>query len=209
MNYGTTAARSVKPIGPADHGREATEEEFDSSEDQEGFRSELIDGRLYVSPIPEAPHDSIEMWLLRLLIRYSEAHPEVINHVTNKSEVFLPGRARPTRPQPDIACYADYPVRLPRGMRRWREISPILVVEVASDDTAMKDFKRNVELYLEVPSIREYWVVDQRPDPNYPSLRVYRRRGQNWQKPIDISPGQTYTTRLLPGFELALDAPKA
>jgi Uma2 family endonuclease len=203
----TTTTRMI--LGPNDHGREISEEEFESAEDQEGFRSELIDGRVYVSPIAELPHDSIERWLIRLLERYADDHPEAINYVSNKSEVFLPRRARPTRPQPDIACYADFPHHVPRRQRRWRDISPILVVEIVSDDTAMKDYGRNVELYEQVTSIREYWIVDQRPDPDYPSLRVYRRRGRGWQKPIDVAPGERYSTRLLPGFELVLDAPPA
>jgi Uma2 family endonuclease len=201
--------RTLTKISPADHGRDMSEEEFESSKDEEGYRSELVDGRVYVSPVAEFSHDSIERWLIRLLERYADDHREVINYVANKAEVFVPGRSRPTRPQPDIACYKDLPVGRPRRQIRWRDVSPILVVEIISEDDAEKDLERNVELYAEVPSIREYWVVDPRPDPDYPSLRVYRRRGQNWQKPIDISPGQTYTTRLLPGFELALDPPKS
>jgi Uma2 family endonuclease len=204
---GESTLRTRNLIGPADHGREMSEEEFESSVDQEGFRSELIDGRLYVAPIADLPHGSILDWLVDLLQRYRYAHPEVIDFVHTQAEVFVPGRLRPTRPQPDIACYANFPHQLPRRQRHWRDVSPTLVVEIVSDDSAMKDFKRNVALYEQVPSIREYWIVDQRPDPDYPSLRVYRRRGKKWQKAIDVAPGETYTTRLLPGFELKLDAP--
>ena len=64
---------------------------------------------------------------------------------------------------------------------------------------------RNVELYLRVPSIREYWIFDPRQDPDRPTLRVYRRRGSRWQRPVDVAPGETYTTPLLPGFALLLD----
>jgi Uma2 family endonuclease len=202
--------QTVTKIGPADHGREITEEEFESSIDEEGYRSELIDGRLYVSPFPDPPHDSIEIWLLAMLLDYSRAHPEVISHVTNKAEVFVRGRARPTRPQPDITCFSNYPRQMARRLlRSWRDVSPILVVEVISESDPGKDLERNVELYVQVPSIREYWIIDQRLDRGYPSLRVYRRRGSAWQKPIDISPGETYTTRLLPGFRLELPSPEA
>jgi Uma2 family endonuclease len=201
--------RALTKISPADNGREMSEEEFESSKDEEGYRSELIDGRIYVSPLAELPHQSILDWLVQLLQEYRSNHPETINFVSAPAEVFVRGRARPTRPQPDIACYANFPHHLPRRDRRWRDVSPILVVEIISEEDVEKDLERNVELYAQVASIREYWVVDPRPDPDYPSLRVYRRRGQSWQKPIDISPGQTYTTRVLPGFELALDAPKA
>jgi hypothetical protein len=62
-----------------------------------------------------------------------------------------------------------------------------------------------VDLYLQVPSIREYWVLDPRTSAGQPTLLVYRRRGQRWQRVIRVAGGGTYTTRLLPGFTLVLD----
>ncbi len=60
-------------------------------------------------------------------------------------------------------------------------------------------------LYLRVPSIREYWILDPRTDADHPSLLVYRRRGARWQRPLAVAGGDTYTTRLLPDFSLVLD----
>jgi len=59
-------------------------------------------------------------------------------------------------------------------------------------------------LYFQVPSIWEYWLVDGLEDAERPSLRVHRRRGKRWHI-IDVAAGETYTTKLLPGFELMLD----
>jgi Uma2 family endonuclease len=83
-------------------------------------------------------------------------------------------------------------------------VSPLLVVEIASADDPEKDFLRNVKLYRLVPSIKEYWVLDPRDDPNHPSMRVYRRVGKKWRI-IEVAAGGTYTTKLLPGFKLVLD----
>jgi Uma2 family endonuclease len=58
---------------------------------------------------------------------------------------------------------------------------------------------------MQVPSIREYWIFDPRVDPDHPTLTVYRRRGRGWQNPIGVTPGETYTTKLLPGLELGVD----
>jgi Uma2 family endonuclease len=77
--------------------------------------------------------------------------------------------------------------------------------EILSDSTAEKDLDRNIQLYLRVPSIREYWIVDTRQDYDRPTLLVYRRRGERWQKPIHVAPGSVYTTKLLPDFRLPLD----
>src|SRR5258708_10401086 len=60
--------------------------------------------------------------------------------------------------------------------RRWQNVSPLLVAEVISEDTAEKDLERNVALYLLVPSIREYWIIDPRISPDEPTLTVYRHR---------------------------------
>jgi hypothetical protein len=36
-------------------------------------------------------------------------------------------------------------------------------------------------------------------------MLVYRRRGKSWQRVIELAFGDTYTTKLLPGFRLVLD----
>ncbi len=195
-------------LTPHHHGRRVSLEDFENAVFEEGYQYEIIDGRVYVSHLPEYPHASIEIWLLAMLLAYVAAHPKVANFVCPSARIFVRNRPGATCPEPDIALYRDFPVHLPRKKIRWRDFTPIVVIEIISPDNADKDFERNVELYLEVPTIREYWIVDQRPDPDYPTLTVYRRRGKKWQKPIIVSPGETYKTRLLPGFELKLDSPE-
>jgi Uma2 family endonuclease len=193
-------------LTPKDHGREIDPDEFESSTGEEGYKYEIINGRVYVSPVADLPQGDLEVWLFGKLWEYSQAHPEVINFLAPKSRIFIPGRAKATRPEPDISAYHDYPHDVPRRQRRWQDVSPFLVVEVISEEDPDKDLVRNVGLYLEVPSVKEYWVLDPRPDPDRPSLRVYRRRGRNWQKPIDVPYGATYQTpRVLPGFTLLID----
>jgi Uma2 family endonuclease len=200
----TTATRLK--LTPKDHGREIDPDEFDAADGEEGYHYEIIDGRVYVSPVPDNPTDSLERWLFEKLFLYSREHPEVINYLSPKTRVFVHSRPKATKPEPDIAAYNDYPHHLPRRQRRWQDFSPFLVVEVVSEEKPEKDLVRNVELYVEVPSIKEYWVLDPRPDPDRPSLRVYRRRGKNWQKPIEVPFGETYQTpRVLPGFTLVVD----
>ena len=199
-------ATVITKFGPKDHGRAMSLEDFLASSGEPGYKYELIDGRVYVSPAADQPHDSLDTWLFRVLLDYSRAHPEVVNYVSPSARVFVHGRRAATCPQPDLAAYHDFPHHLPLRQRRWQDLSPLLVVEIISEDTAEKDLERNVELYLEVPSIREYWVIDPRSDPDRPTLRVYRRRGARWQKPIEVAYGETYASpRLLPGFALLVD----
>lgn len=195
---------TVLKLGPGDHGRAMALEDFLAGDFEEGYQYELIDGKLYVSPEPNLPQDWVEKWIYRKLLRYSEQHPEAINYVSNKARVFIPSRARATCPQPDLAAYRNFPLHRPIRELRWQEVSPVLVGEVLSLEDPDKDLVRNVELYLQVPSIKEYWLFDTREDPEQPTLRVHRRHGKRWRL-LEFSYGATYTTRLLPGFALAID----
>ena len=200
---GTPSRRNY--LRPRDAGRDMSLEDFENADGQEGWTYELIDGRIEVSPTPELPHDSILSWLNRCFVKYSESHPEVINYISNHGRVYIPDRPAPTCPQPDFAVFHNFPLDVPRRQRRWEDVSPILVVETISPRYRNKDLIRNVELYLQSPTIREYWVFDPQADDDEWVLRVYRKHGRSWQKPIDLPAGATYTTRLLPDFALVID----
>jgi len=181
-----------------------TLEEIETADALEGYSYELIDGRLEVSPLPNMPHMYVLNWIRRLLENYAAAHGEVINYIS-AARVFVPLRRATTAPEPDVVAYRNFPTRGCAQRLRWQDHSPVLVVEVLSEDNAHKDLVRNRRLYRQVPSIREYWILDPRADADRPTLTVFRRRGQNWQQPITVAFGQVYSTRLLPGFSLLVD----
>lgn len=193
---------TMTKIGPADQGRRMTYAEFMSFDYEEGYRYELIDGALAVTPLPNPEENVLERWLDRKLVAYWDKHPEIISYVSAKTRVFVPGRRRTTCPEPDLAVYKDFPRLTPLRNLHWKNLHPILVVEVLTGDS-YKDLVRNVELYLQVPSIREYWVLDARDDPERPTLIQHRRRGSRWI--VEEFPfGSLFTTPLLPGFQLRI-----
>ncbi|MGL4554435.1 MAG: Uma2 family endonuclease [Gemmataceae bacterium] len=191
-------------LGPADHGRRLTWEEYEAADFEEGHRYEIIRGRVYVSPLPRYTHEDLKIWLYDLLRAYAAAHPEVINEVYAPGGVFVPDIQEVTAPEPDIAAYRGLPPRRQRRGIDWRQITPVLVVEIISPGDPDKDLVRNPPLYHSVPSIAEYWVIDPRPEPYQPSMLVHRRDGDGWEL-IDVPHRGTYTTPLLPGFALHLD----
>lgn len=195
---------TVTKIGPADRGRRMSAEEFLAGDYEEGYYYELIDGRLYVSAKPNLPAGRLEKWLVKKLDRYSDDNPEVIRYVSQGARVFIPGRPD-TTPEPDVAAYRDFPSEETIDEDRWEDVSPVLVGEVISADDPDKDLVRNVELYLQVPTVKEYWILDPRPRASQPSMTVYRRHGKQWRKPLELAFGEVYTTKLLPGFELIVD----
>ncbi len=195
---------TILRLGPANHGQPLTYEEFVAANYSEGYQYELIEGKLYLGAVPDAPQGLLEHWVDLRLQRYAEKHPKIINYVHTKSRVLLPERDVVSAPQPDVSAYHDFPIDGPWGDIRWEDVSPLLVAEVVSPDDPAKDLVRNVRLYRKVPSIQEYWIFDNRADPDRPTLQVHRRVGRRWRV-LNLAFGETYTTRLLPGFSLVID----
>lgn len=194
-------------LGPADHDRPLTLDDFESAEFEPGFKYEIIDGRLYVSPEANFAENVLETWLYRALLFYSHYHPDAINHVAMKSRVFVHKRRKATVPEPDIAGYRGLDLSRPLRDIHWRDLEPLLVAEVLVEGDARKDLERNPALYHAVPSIQEYWVLDGRDEPDEPTLIQHRRYGRRWV--VRRFPyGSTFTTKLLPGFTLLIDPRK-
>jgi Uma2 family endonuclease len=79
--------------------------------------------------------------------------------------------------------------------------TPELVVEVGSKGTRKRDETIKRRLY-ERSGVTEYWFVD----PELDVVRVYRREGERFSRPTELSSeaGDALTTALFPGLELPL-----
>src|SRR5262245_28169919 len=97
----------LKPkLSPRDHGRPVTDEGLTLNEFVPGYKYEVIEGRLYVSPEANMPEDWVTGWIHRHLFLYSLARPDVINYLSLKARIFVPMRRRgETIPEPDVAAY--------------------------------------------------------------------------------------------------------
>lgn len=183
-------------LGPADHGRVVTDEELDLAEYESGFKYEVIYGRLFVSLAPSVPHDVFTNFMLRQLFDYQTLRPDVVSYVTRRARVFVSTEIASTVPEPDLAIYSEMPDD------DWRDAEPFIVAEVLRGDDIDKDLFRNVSLYWDVPTIREYWVFDIRDDARRAKLILYRRGARDWD--VRESTATEYETPLLPGFKLKL-----
>lgn len=140
------------------HG-EWTADDLDALPD-DGFRYELVDGVLLVSPSPQLRH---QIALVGLLLRLVEAAPPGLRVLPAPLDI----RFTPTRQlQPDI-------VVIPRTDVPGSTVAdvPLLVVEVLSPSTRATDLtlKRHVFEQAGVPA---YWLLD----PEVPSLTVLELR---------------------------------
>src|SRR6478672_5571198 len=111
---------ATRQLGLADHGHPVALEEFESAEFQEGYKYEIIDGRLYVAPMPNLPEDQNVAWLYEKLVAYKLKHPNVIRYLSQKARVFVPGREELSCPYPDISVYRLFSSDPPPREQRWQ-----------------------------------------------------------------------------------------
>ncbi len=182
-------------IGPADHGRVMTLEEFWEAEDQPGYRYELVRGVLEVSEVPGDPHWQIVHNIHEAFSAYHRQHPGVILRIGHGSDVRYIIPELETDRHPDLAiAFRDAPV----GFKGRRQAA--LAVEVVSpgSEARRRDYKAKREDYL-IVGIREYWIVD-------PALRrvdvLVRREHEGvaiWAERA-FGDGEVIAGELLPGF---------
>jgi Uma2 family endonuclease len=187
-------------IGPADHGRRMTLEEFRQAEVEEGYRYELARGILEVAEIPTDSHCQIVSNLRQAMFHYKESYPDVILRAGGAGEcrLWLPGMI--SSRTPDVAVVVR---NTPKDVRDRRP--PVLVAEVVSKGGETRDYEAKRQEYL-VYGIREYWIID----PKARRVTVLSRDGDVWVERV-FQGEQTIASYVLPGFagrvaDLWLDA---
>lgn len=184
--------KGPRVYGPGTNGILMTPREFDRAEFVEGYRYELINGVLVVSSTPSLSERDPNQALGRWLLEYQEQHPQgAAPDFTIHEHVVNTGR---NRRRADRVIWAGLG-RLPRK----RDL-PTIVAEFVSAG------KRNLERDYETKrdeyrrcGVQEYWIFDRFEH----TLTVYLARGRRLRKRV-LRTGETYTTPLLPGFELPL-----
>lgn len=184
-------------IGPADHGRAMTLEEFMDAETEEGYRFELSRGVLEVTFVPDDPH-GVTVWKLILLLSdFHRTHPGVIHRAGGAGEFRLWLPAMISGRNPDVAVVLTNTPKDRRGRR-----PPSLVMEVVSQGSEAheRDYATKREEYLAF-GIREYWIVD--PVAHLVTIPV--RDGDVWVEQV-YRDGQKAKSSILPGLEVETSA---
>ena len=163
----------------------------------DGLRHELIDGEHYVTPSPNERHQTILANLFLLIGTWlrtnaiGKAWLAPFDVVLSPSDVV----------EPDL-LYASNARRAQIVTKANLQGSPELVVEIGSPSTRRRDETLKRALY-ERAGVSEYWVVD----PELDAVRVYRRIGDRFARPLELSleGRDILTTSLLPGLALPLN----
>lgn len=194
----TVVETGTPPLGPPDAGMPMTLDEFDEAEFELGYRYELINGILVVTPPPLEEERDANEELGRWLRNYQELPAE-----GKALDLTLPEhnvRTKHHNRRADRAIWAGL-VRRPRtrGEVKTRDM-PTIIVEFPSRRPAdqRRDYDEKRIEYRDA-GVQEYWNIDRFRR----SMTVYRWRGRRWAKQT-IGEEDTYRTPLLPGFDLPL-----
>lgn len=162
----------------------------------DGQRHELIDGEHYVTPSPNTRHQRISGRLHLLIGNWLEAHPIGQVFYAPYDVVF----SHFDVVEPDLLYLSNERAATVLTALHARGV-PELVVEIGSPGTRKRDETIKRRLY-ERAGVSEYWTIDPAGDV----IRVYRRAGDTFEKPVELSreAGNMLTTPLLPGLAMPL-----
>jgi Uma2 family endonuclease len=183
----------ITRVGPADHGRRMTLEQFDRAAGQEGHLYELNKGVIEVVNVPHPRHLAQVQALRNQFVLYQEGHPGIINSVASSNEAKLLIAADESERHPDLSVYLS---PAPDVKDVWAVWVPEIVIEVVSQTSIKRDYEDKPAEYLKF-GVDEYWIVDALKR----QMTALTRRGGQWRAQI-LKPTQKYSTHLLPGFTL-------
>lgn len=190
-----TVTRTI--IGPADHGRRMTLDEFSKAEFVEGWLYELSRGVVDVTEVPGINHGRIVYRISQMFGRYEVSHPGVINYRAGGAECRIRLPTMQSDRHPDHAVYLS---EEPSEKGIWTRWVPDIAIEVVSRGSKKRDFVLKYEEYLQF-GVREYWILD----PNTRKLHVFTRSIDVW-KETEVAGNSIYRTHLLPGLEVHPDS---
>jgi Uma2 family endonuclease len=174
-----------------------TADEFDRIVNyDERFNYELIHGVLVVTPIPSAAEADPNEELGTLLRNYQATHPHGSTLDLTLAERYV--YTEDSRRRADRLIWA--------GLSRLPDLGrdvPTIVVEFVSRGKRdrLRDYEQKRREYLGL-GVKEYWVIDRFQR----TLTIFRWQphSSGAEETVVINDTASYTTALLPGFELPL-----
>jgi Uma2 family endonuclease len=184
-------------IGPADHGRRMTLEEFREAEEVPGYLYELARGVLEVSEVPADDHGQILDNIHLAIDAYRLQHRGRILRLAHGSDVRLIIPELESDRHPDLAIIFRGAPLSPRG----RQI-PEWVCEIVSPGARARrrDYEEKSEEYLEL-RIQEYWIVDPRDRTVTVRVRDEGPDGPAWSERV-FAGDEVIVSVLLPGLRV-------
>lgn len=128
-----------------------TLEEFDAWDQTQGCKHEFLDGRIMAMTGARLNHGTTCMNLAAALHRHLESTPCRV--FSADAAVRIPSAASHVYPDVVVTCESI------DAQQRWMH-APVLVIEVLSMSTQRYDRTDKALVYFQIPSLREYVLVD-------------------------------------------------
>jgi Uma2 family endonuclease len=147
----TVLEKRSQVFGPYSAATLMTSREFDRAEFEEGWRYELINGRLIVSPIPLENERDPNEELGYLLRTYWQHYPDRLNGTLFEQTV----KVNDDRRRPDRVIWAGL------GRQPRKGETPTIIVEFVSSGkrARQRDYEEKRDEYLAI-GVKEYWIID-------------------------------------------------
>lgn len=161
----------------------------------DGYRYEVIDGVLYMSPPPRIRHQRASFRLARRLGNFVEEHHlgEVLEAPVG---VRLPNQPVPF--QPDIIFVRAE--RLDIIGEDYVEGTPDLIIEILSPGNWLYDRREKMQVY-QAAGVPEYWIVDPRDN----TIEIYILEQGAYLLTGKYGQGEVARSRLVQGFDISVD----
>lgn len=160
----------------------------------DGWKYEILDGVLYMSPPPTINHQDVATELIARMRIYTRNHKLGVV-LAAPAGVHLPTQAVPV--EPDILFVREERRHLIE--ERYVEGAPDLVVEVLSRSNA--DYDRTTKYgQYERAGVTEYWIVNYWDE----TIAIYNLVDQQYHLTGLFQNGDIATSQVLTGFQIAV-----
>ena len=179
-------------LGPRSAGVLLTTEEFDRARFVAGWRYELINEVLVVSPIPSRnerdPNEELGRWLRN----YQESHPQGSALDATLAEETI--ETKKNRRRADRVIWAGL------GLLPDPNETPTIIIELVSKGkiNQERDYVAKRAEYREI-GVKEYWIIDR-----FSKTLTVCLFASDRDQELVFAANQTYATTLLPGYQLPL-----
>src|SRR5438309_162581 len=128
--------KTAVEIGPHDHGRRMSLDEFDLAEVQPGYIYELSRGVIIVSDVPKLRHLGQVQAARLQFFSYQSRYPKRIQYVAGSGECKLLIGAFESERHPDLTIYKTKPLNQKRIWSTW---IPEIAIEIISPGSEERD----------------------------------------------------------------------
>lgn len=171
---------------PLYDGLRVTREEYlDLKED--GFKYDMIDGVLHMSPSAFFEHNDVLSELVSLLRNYLKKNQG--GKAVVETDVYLPDGGDVLRPDISVILKENYTI-----IKGHIHGTPDIVVEILSDSTRLRDLGVKSDRYL-LNGVTEFWICD----PDEKGIAIWQNVSKkSWEK----KEGECLESVILPQFFL-------